>query len=124
MNFHEILGMGIGFVLLGLFLGLLLGALFLYWGACIASIPNRSFGRAFLANFLCIVAAIVTSVILGALPVVQILVYLFLSFILIKTVFSTSFGKAVIAWLMQMILPAIIAAGIALAGFLFAGAAH
>lgn len=120
MDLQQLLGLGVGLLLLGLFLVLFVSAWFLYWGACLAGIERRSFGRAFLANFLCVVGGGVTSVLLGAFPVAQILVCLFLSFILIKTVFATSFGRAVIAWLMQIVVAALIAGALVLGSLLLA----
>lgn len=124
MDWQQILGMGVGILLAGLFLIFFVGALFLYWGACLAGIERRSFGRAFLANFLCFVAGGVTSVLLGAFPLAQLVVYLFLSFLLIKTVFATSFGRAVIAWLMQIVVAALLVGALVLGSVFLAAVAR
>src|SRR5262245_28498304 len=98
--------------MLGLFFGLmLLGAfvsgLFIWIGAKAAGIPSPGFGR-------CVLVAIVTSVatwllgfVLSILPVVGtlggIVLGLFVSLLIIKSLFNVTFGKAFLVWIFHVI---------------------
>jgi hypothetical protein len=124
MNSLQQFSMGNGPAIIGGIIGLFVGALFLYWAAAIAKIEGRTYGKAFLANFFCIVISIGTSLLFAATPFVDILVWLILSFVLIKAVFSTTVGKAVIAWIMQIIFAAIVIGGIVSVTIIVARSLH
>jgi len=94
-------------VLLGLLvLWVLLSAFFIWIGAKMAFIPKASFGRAIMAAIACGMASFLLSgILLPLLPVGPIMgqvIGIMLSLFIIKAIFETSFGKALLAWIFHI----------------------
>ncbi len=104
----EYAGMGIGLMILMAVVSILIGALFLYLGAAIAGIENRSFGKAIGAFVLSwIIVAIITTIfmfvpVIG--PILGFIIGIILSVMIVKSMFNTSTGKAFIALLIAWLL--------------------
>ena len=104
----EYAGMGIGLIILMIVVSIVVGALFLYLGAAVAGIENRSFGKAVGAFVLSwIIVAIITAIfqfvpVIG--PILGFIIGLILSVLIVKSMFKTSSGKAFIALLIAWVL--------------------
>ena len=117
---------------LGLLLWLFLSAAFLLWGARLAGVEKRSFGRAIGTIFLGGIASIILKLVLtGAAPVVGtglgILLGFCVSSLVMMALFDTTFGKALAAnllsWVLSLIVVGVLAVLFAfLAAFLLAAA--
>ena len=119
----EVVAAALGAVLGLLVLWVLLAAFFIWIGAKMALIRKSSFGRAILAALACGISSFIFSGILLSVPVIgpvlgQI-IGIMLSLFIIKVIFETSFGKAFLAWIFQIV--AVIATFVI--GFLTFGAA-
>ena len=116
----------IGFVF-GILLGLFIQAAFLLWGAKIAGIENRTYGKALGTTILGLVASFVFSLVLRGAPVIgAVLGFIggFLITALIMTgIFGTTFGKALAATVLAWFLGLVIIGGIVLIAILVAGVA-
>ena len=93
--------------LLGLLvLWVLLSAFFIWIGAKMAFIPKASFGRAIMAAIACGMGSFLLSAILLPLlpvgPIMGQIIGIILSLFIIKAIFETSFGKALLAWMFQI----------------------
>jgi len=104
----EYAGMGIGLIILMMVISILVGSLFLYLGASIAGIEEKSFGKAIGAFVLSwIVVAIITGI-FSFMPVIGtilgFIVGIILSVLIVKSMFKTSSGKAFIALLLAWVL--------------------
>jgi hypothetical protein len=123
-------GMGIGAIIVFIIVPILIGALFLYLGASIAGIENKSFGKAIGAFVLSWLVVAIISAIFSFFPVVGsilgFIVGIILSVLIIKSIFKTSSGKAFIAlllaWVLYVISGFILALvfGVSLAGMMAA----
>jgi hypothetical protein len=117
--------MAVGLVEIGISLiaflvvALLLAAFFLWVGAKLAGIEGASFGKAILAALASVIALGLLEVILSLLPrsggLIGLLLGVLVSIYIIKAVFDTSWGKAILAWILYIV--AIIVAGIIAAIF-------
>ena len=100
--------MGLGIIILMIVVSVVVGALFLYLGASIAGIENKSFGKAIGAFVLSwIMVAIITAIfsfvpVLGS--ILGFIIGIILSVLIVKSMFQTSSGKAFIALLMAWVL--------------------
>jgi hypothetical protein len=104
----EYAGMGLGLILLMIAVSVVVGALFLYLGASIAGIENKSFGKAIGAFILSwIIVAIITAI-FSFVPLVGsilgFIIGIILSVLIVKSMFQTSTGKAFVALLMAWVL--------------------
>ncbi len=88
---------GIGFLFLVVML--LVAAFFLWVGAKVAGIKGASFLKAILAAFLGMIAGIILNYVPGIGWLLGIIAYI----VIIKYVFNTDWGKAVIAWLVSFV---------------------
>ncbi len=88
-----------GYGLLILLVTLLVGAFFLWIGAKVAKIAGATFLKALLATFLGMVAGII----LGLVPVLGWLLGIVAYIVIIKYIFNTDWGKAIIAWLISFV---------------------
>ena len=93
--------------LLGLLvLWVLLSAFFIWIGAKMAFIPKASFGRAIMAAIACGMGSFLLSGVLLFLPpigpILGQVIGIMLSLFIIKAIFETSFGKALLAWIFQI----------------------
>ncbi len=108
-----------------LLLWLFLSAAFLLWGARLAGIENRSFGRAIGTILLGGIATGIVGTLLQAAPFLGTGLGLLLGFcvssLVMRTVFRTTFGKALVANILAWALPPLVAVGIALLGFALFG---
>ena len=81
-------------------------AVFLWFGAKFAKIEDATFGKAFIAAL----GGLIISTILGRLiPFIGGLIGLIAFLWIIKTVFNTDWGKAVITWLFAIVIAIVIA---------------
>ena len=108
-----------------LLLWLFVSAAFLLWGARLAGIERRSFGRAIGALLLGGLASALLSGLLRTSPYVGaglgFLLGLCVSAFVTMAVFDTTFGKALVANLLAWLLPFALAAVFVLLGFAFLG---
>ena len=103
---------------IGLLLWLFVSAAFLLWGARLAGVERRTFGRAIGTILLGDVAWIVVLVVFNAFPLVGTGLGLLLGFCVsagvMMVLFDTTFGKALAANILAWLLPPLVAIGIAL----------
>jgi hypothetical protein len=103
---------GIGIVFAFIFM-VLIGGLFMWIAAKIARVEKSSFGRAMAAAVATAFVEILVSFLFNLVPVLGsffgFIVGLLAAILVIKTVFATSFGKAFLVWIFN-----IVAAGIGL----------
>ena len=108
-----------------LLLWLFVSAAFLLWGARLAGIERRSFGRAIGTLLLGGLASALLSGLLRSSPYVGaglgFLLGLCVSAFVMMALFDTTFGKALVANLLAWILPFALAATLALLGFALFG---
>ena len=88
-----------GGVLLGFVLILLVASFFLWIGAKIAGIERASFPKAILATFI----NMIIGAALSAVYVIGWILSLIATIVVIKLIFGTDWGKAIIAWLVSVI---------------------
>ncbi len=110
---------------------LFISASFLLWGARIAGIQNRSYGRAIGTIFIGGIASFVLTILLSSAPLVGTGVGILLGFcvsaVVMMSIFKTTFGKALAANLIAWVLSIVVAVGLAvvfafLTAFLVGGA--
>ena len=108
-----------------LLLWLFVSAAFLLWGARLAGIERRSFGRAIGTLLLGGLASALLSGLLRSSPYVGaglgFLLGLCVSAFVMMAIFDTTFGKALVANLLAWVLPFVLAATLALLGFALFG---
>jgi len=89
-----------------LVLWVLFSAFFIWIGAKMAFIPKASFGRAVMTAIACGMGSFFLSGILlflpGIGPLLGQIIGIVLSLFIIKAMFDTSFGKALLAWMFQI----------------------
>ena len=106
-------GLGLGLIAF-LVLALLISAFFLWIGAKLAGIREASFGKAILAALVSVVALALLQIVLSLIPriggTLGLLLGILVSIYVIKAVFDTGWGKAILAWILYIV--AIIVAGI------------
>jgi hypothetical protein len=100
--------------------GLCIQAFFLLWGARLCGILPRTFGKALGTTILSGVASFIMSLIFAMMPVAALICGFLLSALIMKAIFSTTFGKAFCATVLAWILGIVVIGGLA---FFFAGAA-
>ncbi len=104
---------GIGIIFLFI-LAVLLGGLFMWLAAKIVRVENSSFGRAMVAAIGSSFISVLISFLFNMLPVFGnlfgFIIGLILSIVVIKAAFGTTFGKALLVWIFNLI-----ATGIAVA---------
>lgn len=122
----PLLGMGIAaaiFIIIGLtILMVLLGGLFMFIGAGVAKVENRSFGKAVAASLLGGIGGNIVGGILFIIPIIgPVLGFLgniATQIFIIKAIFCTETGKAILTWLFNLIAQVIVAI---IAGIIFWG---
>lgn len=104
---------------------LFVSAAFLLWGARLAGIERRSFGRAFGTILLGGIAWGIVLAVFNAAPIVGTGAGLLLGFCVsaavMSPIFDTTFGKALAANILAWLLPPLVAFGIVLLGFALIG---
>jgi hypothetical protein len=124
---HPAIPLAALFILAGVavLVWLLVSAAFLLWGARIAGIQTRSFGRALATILLGGLASTLLAGILSAAPVagtgLGVLLGWCVSALVMMALFRTTFGKALAATLLAWVLPFFVAAGLALIGLALFG---
>ena len=108
-----------------LLLWLFVSAAFLLWGARLAGIERRSFGRAIGTLLLGGFASALLSGLLRSSPYVGaglgVLLGFCVSAFVTMAIFDTTFGKALVANILAWVLPFVLAAALALLGFALFG---
>ncbi|MCF8111959.1 MAG: hypothetical protein K9J85_10785 [Desulfobacteraceae bacterium] len=107
----EIAGPVIAILIVAAVIGLLVSAAFLFLGASIVGVENRTFGKALATTIIGGIASFVASLFLSILPVIgTILGFIcgfFISALIMMSIFSTTFGNAlgatVLAWVFSLI---------------------
>ena len=106
-----------------LIIKILLGGFVMLLAAKIASVKDATFGKCIVASIAVGIMSFIVMLIFGLLPIVGhlfgLLLALLLSVFIIKGMLSTSFGKALVVWLFDLILSVIL--GILAAAFFAAG---
>ena len=122
----------IAVIAVGILIGLFIQARFLLWGASIAKIENRSFGKALGTTILGGIASFVFFMMLSFTPIIRIVGTviglvggLLIATLIMMPIFSTTFGKALgatlLAWLPGVaVIGGIVLPGVALVGGLAA----
>ena len=115
----------LGVLAAGALLWLFLSAAFLLWGARLAGIPKRSFGRALGTILLGGLASLLLGAVLSAAPVAGTGAGLLLGFCVsaavMMAIFDTTFGKAFVANLFAWLLPFLVVGALVLLGFALLG---
>ena len=87
-------------------------AIFLAIGAAVAGIEGRSYGKAFVASGVYVLVSWVVGAVLTFLGVgsglIPFVLGVVINLYIIKSVFSTSWGKAIVAWLIQLVATVIV----------------
>lgn len=108
-----------------LLLWLFISASFLLWGARLAGVERRSYGRAFATLLLGGIASALLTAVLSAAPLVGTGLGLLLGFcvssLVMMAIFDTTFGKALAANILAWVLPFVLAGALALLGFALFG---
>lgn len=125
----EIASFTVAVIAVGILIGLFIQAGFLLWGASIAKIKNRSFGKALGTTILGGIASLALSLALRFIPIIGTALGFIGGFLIaaliMMPIFSTTFGKAlgatVLAWALGLVvIGGLILLGIALLGGLAA----
>ena len=103
-------------------LGIVILAAFLHWATGILKFPKRSFGLALASVLIMIVVDVIVPLIFSWIPVIGwiigFLISLFIEWLIIKSFYNVSWGKAIAAWLLSIVL-AIVVIGVLAAALLF-----
>lgn len=124
---HPVLPLAVifGLIAAGALLWLFLSAAFLLWGARLAGIEKRSFGRAIGTILLGGLASLLLAAVLSAAPLAGTAAGLLLGFCVsaavMMVVFDTTFGKAFAANLLAWLLPFLVFGALVLLGFALLG---
>lgn len=106
-------------------LWLFVSAAFLLWGARLAGIERRSFGRAIGTLLLGGIASALLTTVLSSAPLVGAGLGLLLGFcvsaVVMMAIFDTTFGKALAANILAWVLSLVVAIGVVLLGFALFG---
>ena len=102
-------------IILCILIWLLVSAMFLLWGASIAGIKNRSWGKAIATIIVGGIAFVILNIALAGLPIIGQLFSAIGSFLVsalvMMPIFSTTFGKAlgatILAWVLSIIVIAV-----------------
>ncbi|MHC1598333.1 MAG: hypothetical protein ACXQS3_02105 [Candidatus Methanofastidiosia archaeon] len=105
---EEIIGLSIVLFIISIILSFLVLALFIWFGAKVASIKNASYGKAFSAAIAITIFTAILNMIFVALNIVTngiigILIGILVAIWVIKSIFSTNWGKAFIAWIFAVV---------------------
>lgn len=115
-----LIAIAIGLVLVMVTIGICIEALFLLWGARIAAVKQRTFRRAFLIALLGGAAATMAAAVVQMLPfcptTLAVIVGFLVTALVTMAIFRTTFGRAVTACLLAIVLKAAILGAVALAG--------
>ena len=98
----------IGGAIIGIFiLSILISGFFMWLGAKMAGIKKSTFGRAILAAIAASLITYIVSAVFSVLPVIGTILGFFIGLLLslfaIKSVFNTTFGRAFLAWIFNIV---------------------
>jgi hypothetical protein len=114
-----------GIVLLAAAIGIVISSAFLLWGAKIAGVEGRTFGKAFGTTFLGGIASSVLSFVFSGVPVIGaglgFIGGFLIAAVLMMGIFRTPFGKALGATVLAWALSLVVAGGLAIIALLFFG---
>ncbi len=103
----EYLALGMGGLLFVAFLVVILDSLFLHAGAKMAGVRKATFGKAVKASIACALATLLLAIIFSWIPVagtaVGFLIGLGLTILVLQASYSTSFGKAFLLWIFNVV---------------------
>ena len=103
----EYLALSIGGLLFVAFLVVILDSLFLHAGAKMAGVRKATFGKAVKASIACALATLLLAIVFSWIPVagtgVGFLIGLGLTILVLQASYSTSFGKAFLLWIFNVI---------------------
>ncbi len=107
----ALLGMGIGaviFIIMGLvILSIILGGVFMLIGAGVANVEGRNFGKAIVASLFAGLGGSFAGGIIALIPFIGPFLAFFANIVvqifIIKAVFATETGKAILTWLFNLI---------------------
>lgn len=118
----EYLALNIGGLLFVAFLVVILDSLFLHAGAKMAGVRKATFGKAVKASIACALATLLLAIIFSWIPVagtaVGFLTGLGLTILVLQASYSTSFGKAFLLWIFNVVAQVL---AVILGVFLFSG---
>ena len=121
----EIAGAVLAVIVVGVFIGLFISAAFLLWGARIAGVENRSFGKALGTTLLGGIASFILSLVLSVLPVIGTVVSFIGGFLIaaliMMAIFKTTYGKALWATILTWVLSLVVVGGLILLGIAAVG---
>lgn len=114
----ALLGMGIGaavVIIFGLFvLSIILGGIFMYFGASVAKVEERTFSKAIIAALLASLGGSFVGGIFMLLPLIGpflgSLANIAAQIFIIKAIFNTDTGKAVVTWVFNLLAQLIVVA--------------
>jgi hypothetical protein len=114
-----------GLILLAAAIGIFISSAFLLWGAKIAGVEGRTFGRAFGTTLLAGIASPVLSALFSVVPVIGgvlgVIGGFLIAAVIMMGIFQTSFGKALGATVLAWTLSLVVVGGLAIIVFLFLG---
>ncbi len=105
---EEIIGLSIVLFIIGVIISFLTLALFIWFGAKVASIKNASYGKAFSAAIAITIFITIINIVFMTLNIVSngiigVLITILIAIWVIKSIFSTNWGKAFIAWIFSIV---------------------
>ena len=119
---EEILGLGIAAILGIVVISIIVAGIFMLIGAKIAGVKNATLGKsiwaAIASGFIMWIVTLVFSIIPILGSIIGFIIGLILALLVIKSVYSTSFGKALLVWIFNIIAQVI---AIFIGALLFAG---
>jgi hypothetical protein len=103
----AIFGVTLFGVVVGIIISLLIGALVVYFAAKLSGVKDATFGKAITICLASIVVEILIALVFSVLPVLGtiagFLIGLFLTLLIIKSVYNTGWGRALVVWIMQWV---------------------
>ncbi|MHB1034375.1 MAG: hypothetical protein ACYC35_24240 [Pirellulales bacterium] len=121
----EVAGAVIAIITLALLIGFFINSAFLLWGASLAGIENRTFGKAMGTTLLGGIASLILSLMCSVVPVIgTVLGFIggfFIMALMMTAIFSTTYGKALAAVVIAWVLSLIVVGGLILLGLLVGG---
>jgi hypothetical protein len=111
----------LGIVVLVILVAVVLGALFMLIGAKMAGVgTNATFGRALGAAIACSLMTWIAAAVFSVVPVLGtalgFIIGLILSLMIIKAIFDTSFGRALLTWIFNILAQVVAAVAVIVGG--------
>jgi hypothetical protein len=101
------IGAILGIILIAALIGVILGGFFMLTGAKIAGVKNATFGNAILTSFACIILGVIISLVFSVIPIIGTVIGFFASLLIqifiIKSMFDTDAGKALLTWVFNVV---------------------